>query len=131
MRSLVLLLLLGACAGAPPPCAGLPANPMLRAELLFGRTSHGAPVAEPDWRRFLAETVTPRFPDGFTVLDGYGQWRQPATGNIVAEPSTVLLVLAPEGAATLNSLETIRAEYRRRFAQDSVGLVLAPSCAAF
>jgi hypothetical protein len=44
------------CSGAQKPWAV--------ADLLFGRTH----VSEASWARFLATEVTPRFPDGFTVL---------------------------------------------------------------
>ena len=124
--NLLLLALLAGCA-PPPRCAGLPGAPMLTAELFFGR----APGDEAAWRAFLAETVTPRFPAGFTVLDGHGQWRGRASGQIVAEPSTVLVVEAAPGEATLAALATIRADYRQRFAQESVGLALTESCASF
>ena len=100
---------------------------MVTADLYFGR----AAADEEAWRDFLAGAVTPRFPSGFTVFDGDGQWRQPATGRILSEPSTVIVVVAEPGAATLAALEAIRADYRQRFAQDSVGLVLTESCASF
>ncbi len=108
-------------------CAAPPCQPMLTADLYFGRTAGD----EAAWRAFLAEVVTPRFPAGFTVLDGYGQWRQRATGHIVSEPSTVVVIVAEEGTPTLAALEAIRAAYRQRFAQDSVGLTLTDSCASF
>ena len=45
-------------------------------QLLLGRsTSDGGEVSEEEWLAFLADTVTPRFPDGLTVLDAAGQWR--------------------------------------------------------
>src|SRR3954463_6899250 len=48
----------------------------LRTELYFGTDKpDGAAVTEEEWTRFLAEEVTARFPDGFTVLEGYGQFR--------------------------------------------------------
>jgi hypothetical protein len=75
--------------------------------------------------------VTPRFPSGFTVLDGYGQWRQRSTGRIVAEPSTVVEIIAGPGAELLTALDAIRTDYRQRFAQESVGLALTETCAAF
>ncbi len=121
----MLLLLISGCAA--PGCVGLPGAPMLRADLYFGRT----PGDDAAWRGFLAETVTRRFPSGFTVLDGTGQWRQRATGRIVAEPSTILEVIAAPNAETLAALDAIRAEYRQRFAQESVGLALTKSCASF
>jgi len=130
-RAVLLLALLAGCAAPAPRCAGLPGAPMLSATLYFGRTAGGATVDEAAWRRFLAEVVTPRFPSGFTVLDGYGQWQGRASGQIAAEPATVVIVLAEPGAATLAALEAIRADYRRRFAQESVGLAFADSCASF
>jgi hypothetical protein len=117
---------LAACA-APPSCVGLSGSPMLSAELFFGR----AQGDEAAWRDFLARSVTPRFPAGFTEIDGSGQWRGRASGEIVAEPSTVLIVEAAPGAATLAALEAIRADYRHRFVQESVGLALTESCASF
>ena len=65
------------------------------------------------------------------MLDGYGQWRQRATGHIVVRASTLVVIVAARGAATLAALEAIRAEYRQRFAQESVGLALTDSCASF
>src|SRR5580658_862505 len=50
----------------------------LRNELYFGVGSFDSPddsVAEIRWQAFLDREVTPRFPDGLTVLDAYGQWR--------------------------------------------------------
>jgi len=104
---------------------------MLAATLYFGRSAGGAPIDEAAWQGFLAEAVTPRFPSGFTVLDGHGQWRGRASGQIVAEPATMVIVLAEPGEATLAALAAIRADYQRRFAQESVGLALADSCASF
>jgi hypothetical protein len=126
-----LLALPAGCAAPVPRCTGLPGQPMLTAELYFGRSSGGAPVDDSAWRRFLAEAVTPRFPSGFTVLEGYGQWRERRTGRILSEPSTVVVIVAEPGAATLAALEDIRSAYRQRFAQESVGLALTGSCAAF
>jgi hypothetical protein len=48
-------------------------KPWMVAELLFGRGN----VSDRNWDRFLADEVTPRFPDGLTVFDAKGQWRNP------------------------------------------------------
>src|SRR5689334_21818217 len=49
---------------------------MARMELLFGASRRdGSAVGEVEWQAFLDTEVTPRFPDGLTVLTGYGQWR--------------------------------------------------------
>ena len=103
---------------------------MLRAELLFGlRRPDGRASSEAAWRRFLAARVTPRFPDGLTVLSANGQWRG-ADGRVLREPSRVLVILTEASAGTLDALQAIRTEYRAAFGQESVGLVLSRACAA-
>lgn len=112
-------------------CEGMAGSEQMRIELLFGRTmSGGAVVTNQVWQAFLAEIVTPRFPDGLTVLNGTGQWRNPA-GRITHEPSTVVLIIAAKADNLLPRLDVIRAAYRQRFHQESVGLVMAPVCAVF
>ena len=120
-----------ALAAPPRACPG-GLHRAVTAELYFGRDIRGVgEVSEADWTQFVDAEVTPRFPAGFTVLDGYGQWRGQASGKIVAEPSTVVIVVAEPGETTLAALAAIRADYQRRFAQESVGLALADSCASF
>ena len=104
---------------------------MLQSTLFFGRATPDGAVTDAEWGRFTTEVVTPRFPDGFTAFDAAGQWRDPATGKIGKEDTKVLLIAAPNSAATLRSLDEISAEYRTRFHQRSVGLATAPVCAAF
>jgi hypothetical protein len=111
----------------PPPCAGLAGWPAITADLYFGR---GA-VTDAAWAAFLAGVVTPRFPAGLTVFDGSGQWRQPGSGRVVAERATVVRIVTDSAPDTIRLLEEIRAAYRGRFAQDSVGLVTAAGCASF
>lgn len=105
---------------------------MLQADLLFGRDIAGrGPVTETERAAFLAEVVTPRFPDGFTVWDTRGQWRDRATGRIIGEASFVVRIVADDTADTHARLVAIRHAYRERFRQDSVGITLVPACASF
>src|SRR5205823_14425463 len=68
---------------------------MLVAELFFGRNIPGrAPLTDAEWSEFAAQTITPNFPDGFTVFDGDGQWQNPVTGRIARDRTKVLLVAA-------------------------------------
>lgn len=93
-----------------------------RTELYMGRSiPGGGMVSDDEWERFLSEIVTPRFPDGFTVLTGRGQWRE-ASGTIAKETSQVLVFLykkadrRPAGA----KIDEIKREYVRRFRQEAV-----------
>ncbi len=100
-------------------------------QLLLGRsTPGGGEVSEQQWAAFLAEVVTPRFPDGLTVLDAAGQWRD-STGAIQRERSKVLWILAPPGDEARRLIDEISEEYERRFQQESVLRILGSACASF
>ena len=109
-----------------------PAQPMMVGELLFGRNIDGRlGVTETQWRQFLAGEVTPRFPDGLTVLDAAGQWRDQKSNRVVRERSKVVMIIMPADAAAQERIDAIVAAYKRRFRQQSVGVVLRPACVAF
>lgn len=105
---------------------------MLLAELFLGRDIAGrAPLSEAEWRAFAAEVITPNFPDGFTLFDAEGQWRNPATGTISSAPTKVMLVAAPRTPDLAERLSSVIEAYRTRFRQQSVGIITRDSCAAF
>ncbi|CAM5274670.1 hypothetical protein SRIMM317S_06639 [Streptomyces rimosus subsp. rimosus] len=68
--------------------------------------------------------VTPRFPAGLTVQDGYGQYRD-SHGTIERERSYELILLYPTSQARPNGpkIEQIRAAYMKRFGQESVARI--------
>ncbi len=116
----------------PVPAAdtvcGFPGTaPMLVAELFFGRGN----VTDAGWASFAADTLTAKFPDGFTVLDAAGQWREAPGQPIARENSQLVIVAAPDTQATRDRLAEAMALYRSRFDQKSVGLVLDRACASF
>lgn len=144
----VVLLLLAGCAPPMPPTVetqAAPATPapyqcllpseerMLVAELFFGRDkARGKVVSDAEWADFLAKTVTPNFPDGLTVFDGYGQWRNPATGIIGRAPSVkIVLIAARRGPDLAGRLSAVMNAYKMRFRQQSVGIITRDACAAF
>jgi len=99
--------------------------------LFFGRSKGGEEaVSDEAWTRFLAEEVTPRFPDGLTVLDGAGQWRN-AAGAIERERSKLLVVIAPPGADSLRRTREIAEAYKQEFGQESVLRTISTVCASF
>ncbi len=99
-------------------------------QLFFGRgTADGDEVSEEAWAAFLADTVTPRFPDGLTVLDVAGQWRDDS-GAVQRERSKVLWILAAPGEETLRLIDEISREYERRFDQESVLRIHGSACAS-
>lgn len=102
-----------------------------RTELYFGMSRADGPnVTEEEFRRFLAQVVTPRFPDGLTVLSGDGQYRG-SSGAIVREPSKVLILFYPFTLARNRAVDRIRERYKADFAQEAVLRVDDVSCVSF
>ena len=100
-------------------------------QLFMGRSGpEGEIVDDEAWDTFLADTVTPRFPDGLTVLDGRGQWRG-ADGLIKKERSKLLVTLASPGDDKTRLINEISDEYKRRFSQESVLQVVENTCVSF
>jgi hypothetical protein len=130
VAAIVLLAMIAgiATADAQPAlqCRGAQ-KPWVVADLLFGRTH----VSEASWARFLASEVTPRFPDGFTVIDAKGQWREPGAQKISRERSKVLTIALPPSADNDERLQQIIKAYKLRFDQRSVGLIVRPACVSF
>ncbi len=132
-RPVIAFLLLAVAACARQPECLLPSErPMVLAQLFFGRDIPGrAPLTDMEWSDFTARVIATEFPDGFTVIDGDGQWRDPGSNAIVREATKILLVAAPPSDALGGRLAAIIDAYRRRFDQQSVGLVTSNICAVF
>jgi hypothetical protein len=118
--------LAAADAQTPLQCSGNQKSWMV-AELLFG----SAHVSEARWGRFLTDEITPRFPDGLTVIDAKGQWRAPGSGKIAKERSKVVTMAMPPAADNDARLQAIIEAYKTRFKQQSVGLIVRPACVSF
>ncbi len=102
-----------------------------RTELYFGLSRpDGSVISDAEFQGFVDDEVTPRFPDGLTLLAGAGQWRGD-DGAIVKEESRVLVLLHPETPEVEAELEAVRGAYIEQFAQESVLRVDGASCVSF
>jgi hypothetical protein len=105
---------------------------MLVVQLFFGQDIEGnAPVSVKEWRAFLRDVVTPRFPDGLTVYDGRGQWMNPKTRAIAREKTKIVEIAAPDSPDFRARIADLTTRYRDRFHQQSVGIVTTFGCAGF
>lgn len=132
LGGLVAAVALAGCATAPPPPACPAGQEHLRtAQLFFGRNAGDkAAVSDADFRRFVDEEMTPRFPDGLTVIDATGQWRGDEN-RLIREASKVVLIVLPKGRDTPRRIDAVRAAYKARFHQDSVLLITQAACVSF
>jgi len=126
-------------AGAAPPaaqpvalsCHGTQHTKQV-AELLFGRDIGGrVGVSEAAWARYVARELTPRFPDGLTVSDALGQWRDPKSGRLVREPAKRVEIVLPGRADDEARLDAAAAAYKRQFHQQAVGIIVREACVSF
>lgn len=91
----------------------------LRTELYFGTSKPGGEVSDEDFGGFVDSEITTRFPDGLTILSGYGQFL--GSQGLVKERSKVLILFHPAMTADVSKkIEQIREAYKIAFSQESV-----------
>jgi hypothetical protein len=118
------------CADLAPRFCPAGLKDMTQAELFFGRDiPTGGMVTDRDWQSFLDEEVTPRFPDGLTVEDASGQWRD--RNGIVREASKRLTIVLSGASGEQAKLSEVRQAYKARFKQNSVLILEYRVCGSF
>ena len=120
-----------ACSGTGALSCPDETDQFVKYQLFMGRSNQdGEVVDDAAWDAFLEDTVTPRFPDGLTVLDARGQWRD-SEGKILKERSKLLVILALPSDDGMSLIDEISDEYERRFNQESVLRVIYDVCVSF
>ncbi len=121
------LLLTGSIASLKEVSAQLPqapkinevtTNTFVQDELYFGRNKPTGQVSERDFQLFLQNEVTPRFPDGLTVLDADGQFL--GSSGIIKEKTKLLILIHSNSQADRQEIQEIIEEYKNKFQQESV-----------
>ena len=137
-----LLLCLGGVAAAAPPAdppaataalhgdAARPAEGAhwVRSELYFGVGREDGEssrvqtdsISQAQWRTFLDGEVTPRFPDGLTVFDAYGQWLFRGAAGPERLRTKVLVVLHENTPQRRADIEAIRLAWKQATGHQSV-----------
>lgn len=106
-------------------------SPMVRDVLYFGRNRPtGGVVNDSEWQQFLDEIVTPRFPDGLTIVEAIGQWRG-KSGRVEQERSQIVTLLHKGDDQAKAAISVIIAEYISRFRQEAVLRERTTTCAKF
>lgn len=123
------------CAGVPAPQAAVGCRlgeAMVETQLFFGLSKPGGgTVSERDWQTFVAAEIAPRFPEGFSVLDGAGFWRDVATRKTISERSKLVVRVHAEGSEADAAIGAIVDSYKTRFQQDAVMRVDRLVCTQF
>lgn len=133
-----MLLVLPACsdrdlkAQSPPaPTANTSENLFIKDELYFGLSKPGGGmISETEWQLFLSRVITPRFPEGLTVVDAYGQYLN-KQGKLNREKTKVVILIYQNSQAKNQSIEEIISNYKQNFRQESVLRVTSSVKASF
>jgi len=95
---------------------------------MFGRNiGSRIGVSEGDFGRFVDREIMSRFPNGLTVFNAAGQWRDEASNKIAREPSKVVQIVLPGQVDDIARLNEIVEAYKRRFKQHSVVMIVRPA----
>jgi len=109
----------------------------VRSELYFGvgqeanETAEQPVLGETEWRAFLDQEVTPRFPDGLTVVDAYGQWLFRGREEPNRLPSKILIILHENTPQRRNDIEAIRLAFKQLSGHQSVLWASSPVDVSF
>jgi DNA/RNA-binding domain of Phe-tRNA-synthetase-like protein len=96
------------------------ATSLIQKDLFFGRNiAGGGEVSETEFEQFIDNTITPRFPDGLTVFDADGQFKD-STGTIIEEQSKVVTLLLEDTPESDRKITEIVRSYTQQFNQESV-----------
>ena len=134
---LAILAALSACSLMPTGCSfgariqcRASEEPAVIDSLYFGTSRPNGTVTTEEWRQFLAQSITPRFPAGLTAWEAAGQWRNSA-GEIQKEQSHVLHLVHPDTAENEQAVNDVIRAYKETFQQDAVLRVRSGTCISF
>jgi hypothetical protein len=133
--SLAILLcaaLASGCATVSPStgCRSVPGSTLwTRTELYFGmQKPDDSFTTNEEYQQFIDKEVTPRFRDGFTVLEGRGQYLGPS-GRLWREPTKILVLMYPPDPSKSAAVDEIRGAYKTAFHQEAVMRIDGTTCA--
>jgi hypothetical protein len=143
----MLALTLSACVHHPlqagrttaPTLTGDPAHPAatkgwVDTKLFFGLGPADQPdkgISEAEWRTFLDREVSPRFPDGLSVVDVYGQWQGKNQTTPERLRTKMLIIDYQDTAENRAKVDAIRAAWKQRTGDQSVMRVTQPADVSF
>ena len=122
-----------------PTLSGDPAHPgqtsgWVDTRLYFGLGPAEHPdqgISETRWREFLDREVTPRFPDGLSVAEIYGQWQGKGQAAPERLRSKVLIIDYADSPENRAKIEAIRAAWKKMTGDQSVMRVTQPADVSF
>lgn len=110
------------------------AQDWVRTELYFGVGYADSPqpdIGEAEWQAFLDAEVTPRFPNGLSVFDLYGQWQGKGQPRPERLRSKMIVLVHEDTPATRAAIDAIRRAWKQKTGDQSVLRVTQPADVSF
>ena len=85
------------------------------------------PEREARWERYLNEVVTPRFPEGLTLLEGTGQWRVEEGETPRRSRTRILILIHEDTPKKSQQVDEIRTLWKDMTGHQSVLRVSQPA----
>lgn len=131
--SLVTLLALPGCktlsGEKSAPCQG---QDWVETTFYLGRSvSTPTDATKKTWKKFVSAEVTSRFPDGFTIFDARGAWRNRMFDTTIYEHTKVLVILHDGTDQSKTKIGALAHAYRTTFNQEAVLAGETKSCVTF
>lgn len=107
-------------------------QPYIKTTLYFERPGSLTKPGQRKWQAFIREVLLQHLPDGGTILDNVGWWRDP-DGKVAGGRGNTLIVLGPPDRAGdhRRAVATVVAEIKKRYQQQSVLWEESWVCAGF
>lgn len=102
-----------------------PAGPgLVEYDLYMGMSIKGrSPVSAKEWQQFLDDSVTPRFPEGISVVDVGGQYLYEGAQKPARENSKLLILVYEDTPEVEKKVRAIVHDYAVKFSQESVMVI--------
>lgn len=103
-----------------------------RTELFYGAGRLPVdPEREARWESYINEVVTPRFPEGLTLLEGTGQWRVKEGQTPRRNRTRILILIHETTEENSHKVDEIRELWKEISGQQSVLRVSQPANVSF
>ncbi|ARV58306.1 hypothetical protein BZZ01_06350 [Nostocales cyanobacterium HT-58-2] len=104
----------------PTPTQNSSEKILTKDELYFGLSKPGGKmVSEVEWQQFLNRVITPRFQQGLTVMDAYGQYLN-SSGKMTREKTKLIILIYENSPRKNHMIEEMISSYKQTFQQESV-----------
>jgi hypothetical protein len=101
-------------------CTAFRGEKMTKTELYFGLSKpDGSAVSEAAFQAFADTVIAKTFTEGSTIINGKGQWLG-QNGQLISEPSKILIVLSRLTPERSRQIELIREKYKKYYQQEAV-----------